>query len=317
MRLLDKYILSRFLITFFYVVMIIMAIITVIDVTEKIEKFVRNDLSLMTILGYYMDYLPFIANLITPITVFIATVYITSRMAGHSEIIAMLSGGMSFNRLLVPYLVGAAIIGGLSFYLTGWVIPNSNKHRLDFEIKYLERQYNFDQQNIHIQVAPNTYLYMKNYMNATNSGFRFTLEKIQDNQVIQKLSAKTIKWKNDSNRWELRDWKIWKFENDQESVETGQIMDTTLAIHPNEFASDYRRFDGMTINELNDYIEKLKFRGASNVEIYEVEKYVRFTSPFAVLILTFMGVIVSSRKSRGGTGFRIALGFFLSFLFIM
>ncbi len=316
-RLLDWYILKRLLITFFFVVFILVIIIVVIDITEKMGKFSANDLGFTDVLGYYLDFIPFIANLITPITIFIATVYVTSRMAEHTEIIAMLSSGMSFRRLLVPYLYGALIIGSLNFYFTGWVIPNSNRDRLDFEIKYLEKTFFFSERDVHLQVGPRDFFYLRSYNNSTTIGQQFTLERMEGTELKEKLFSRLIQWNQEKEVWILKDWKSWKMDGEKEIVETGESMDTVLSIRPEEFSNDYRRYDGMTLNELNDYIGRLKSRGAGNVEVYEVEKYVRFTSPFAVLILTFMGITVSSRKSRGGTGFRIALGFLLSFLFIM
>lgn len=317
MKLLDRYIISKFLSAFFFVVLILVSVITVIDLTEKTEKFVKAKVTTGQVIQYYMDFIPWIGNLITPITVFIATVYVTAKMAGHTEIVAMLSGGISFRRLLVPYFIGASIIAAISFVLTGWVIPNSNKTRLAFEIEYLKSTYYYNKNNTHLQIAPNTYLYLRSYNNQSNIGFNFTLERMEDNRLIEKFSANRIKWLPDQNKWELTNWTHRTIDSLQQRITEGKKMDTTLALHPDEFSNDYRNYDGMTINELSDHIQKLKFRGASNVEIYEVEKYIRFTSPFTVLILTFMGVIVSARKRRGGSGFQIALGFFLSFIYIL
>lgn len=317
MKLIDKYILKRFLGAFIFTVLIIVAVILVIDITEKTEKFVKAGLSFSQILGYYMDFIPWIANFITPLTVFIATVFVTAKMAGHTEIVAILSSGVSFRRMLLPYFIGAALIAIASFVLTGWVIPNSNKSRVAFEVEYLKGKYYYDKTNIHIQVAPDTYLYMRSYNNQSNIGYNFTLEKMEGTKLKEKYSASRITWNKEKEKWDLTNWKRIVIDGMEEEVEKGRKADTTLAIHPSEFENDYRRYDGMTINELNDHIKLLKMRGASNVEVYEVEKYTRYTSPFAVLILTFMGVIVSARKTRGGAGFQIALGFFLSFLFIM
>ena len=317
MRIFDRYVLRRFLSSFFFVVLIIVAVIVVIDITEKTEKFAKNNLGPSDIMGYYINFVPWIANLITPITTFIATVFVNSKMAGHTEIVAILSSGVSFRRFLVPYLIGASIIAMGSFLLAGWVIPNSNKSRVAFEIQYIKKQYYFKERNIHIQVAKDTYLYMKSYNNQSNSGNSFTLEKMEGTKMMEKLKADKIVWDADSQRWNLRNWEIRTINERTEEVSKGKEMDTVLAIHPDEFGNDYREYDAMTIHELNDEIVKLRARGASNVEVYEVEKYTRFSLPFAILILTFMGVIVSSRKVRGGAGFQIALGFLLSFIFII
>jgi lipopolysaccharide export system permease protein len=260
-------------------------------------------------------------------------------MAGHTEIIAILSSGVSFRRILFPFFIGALLIAIGSFFLTGWLIPNATKSRLAFEVQFLKSKYYFDKKNIHIQVAPNVYLYMQSYNNSNQTGYHFSLERFENNKLMEKLTATRIEWDTTKQKWTLRDWKIKKinsifetasspestaFENTSkkimmrvDSIQKGSTMDTTLVIHPKEFESDHRKYDGMTINELDDYIDTLRERGSTGIELYEVEKYTRFSSPFSIFILVFMGAIVSSRKSRGGTGLQIALGFALSFIFII
>ncbi|MCU0383198.1 MAG: LptF/LptG family permease, partial [Cyclobacteriaceae bacterium] len=188
MKILDRYILKRFLSTFFFVVLVLLAIICVIDLTEKMDKYTKNNLSGLEILSYYLDFLPWIGGLVTPITVFIATVYVCARMAGHTEVIAILSSGVSFKRLLFPYFLGALLIASISFWFNGWVIPNSNKDRLSFEMQYLKGKFYFDKRNIHIQVTPNTYLYMQNYNNTINTGYYFTIEKFDSLRLVEKLT---------------------------------------------------------------------------------------------------------------------------------
>lgn len=332
MRIIDLHILRRMLSTFVFVVLILVVVITVIDLAEKMDKYAQAHLGILAIAGYYLDFIPWIAGLITPITTFIATVYVTARMAAHTEIIAILCSGVSFRRMLVPYLTGACLIAGGSFALNGWLIPNSNRSRLDFEVQYLRSQYYYDKQNIHIQVGPDTYLYMRSYDNHSNRGYMFTLEKLSGNRMIKKLTARSIEWDSTKNTWRLTDWKLKEVSeifsdsnmiathapvDGSEFVEKGTAMDTALLISPKEFQNDYRKFDGMTIDELNSYIKSLRARGSPGVEAYEVEKYTRYAHPFTILILTFMGVIVSSQKSRGGTGYQIAMGFLLSFIFIL
>jgi lipopolysaccharide export system permease protein len=338
MKLLDWYILKRFLSTFFFVVLILLAVITVIDLTEKMDKFAKAQVSAGNIALYYLDFIPWIGSLITPITIFIATVYVCARMAGHTEVVAILSAGVSFRRYLVPFFIGATVVAAISFILNGWIIPNSNKSRLAFELQYIKGKFYFDQRNIHLQVANNTYLYMQSYNNSSHVGYHFTLERFENNRMIEKLSAKRIEWDSTKQKWKLRDWELKQVEavfqkgsNAEKSVQTpdslsvnsqpylteGERMDTTLVIHPKEFESDYRKYDGLTLTELNSYIKTLRSRGSTGVEAYEVEKYTRYSSPFTIFVLVFLGAIVSSRKSRGGTGLQIALGFFLSFIFIL
>jgi lipopolysaccharide export system permease protein len=337
-KILDKYILRQFLSTFFFVVLILVAVIVVIDLTEKTDKYAKANLTASQIMGYYADFIPWIANLISPITIFIATVYVCARMASHTEVIAILGSGISFKRMLLPYFIGAGIISLISFVLNGWIIPDSNKSRVAFEVQYLRSKYYFDKRNIHMQVAKNTYMYIQSYNNSSQTGYHFTLEKFQDNRLVEKLSAKRIEWDSVKTKWILRDWNIKKvdevFESPQnpegnpgyqatskkiveQEKQSGGTLDTALVINPKEFESDYRKYDGMTLNELSRYIKTLKARGSTGTEVYEVEKYTRYAAPFTIFILVFMGVIVSSRKSRGGTGLQIALGFTLSFLFIL
>ncbi len=320
-------------------VVILVAVISVIDLAEKTDKYAKANLTTGQILGYYQDFIPWIANLISPLTIFIATVFVCARLAAHTEVIAILSSGVSFPRMMFPYFLGALLIAVLSFILNGWVIPNSNKSRVAFEVQYLRSKYYFDKRNIHMQVSNNTYLYIQSYNNNSHTGYNFTLEKFDDNRLMEKLSAKRIEWDTTKQKWTLREWDIKQidqvFEKPPESeantafapsgktvaslakTQSGESLDTALVINPKEFESDYRKYDGMTLNELNDYITTLRVRGSTGIEPYEVEKYTRYASPFTIFILVFMGVIVSSRKSRGGTGPQIALGFGLSFLFIL
>ncbi len=338
MKLLDWYILKRFLSTFFFVVLILLSVITVIDLTEKMDKFAKAQLKAGQIAMYYLDFVPWIGSLITPITIFIATVYVCARMAGHTEIVAILSSGVSFRRFLVPLFIGAAVVAAISFVLNGWIIPDSNKSRLAFELQYIKNKYYFDQRNIHMQVAPDTYLYMQSYNNNNQTGYHFTLERFENNRLMEKLYARRIEWDSTTQKWKLRNWTVRKIDaifektaNPEklidhagssqvtfaDSLTSGDATDTTLVIHPKEFENDYRKYDGLTLNELNDYIKTLRERGSTGVEVYEVEKYTRYSAPVTIFILVFMGAIVSSRKSRGGTGVQIALGFLLSFIFIL
>ena len=325
MKILDKYIIKKVLYTFIFVVLIIVAIVAIIDLAEKMDKFARNNLDTATVLGYYRDFIPWIIGLVSPIMVFIAVVFVTSQMAARTEIIAILSSGVSFRRLLVSYFLASLIIAVFNFVLNGWVIPKSNRSRLAFEIQYLNKAYYFDQRNVHMQIEPNVYFYIQNYNVNTNTGYQFSLERFDHNRLVEKLTADNISWDSTKRKWTLRFWKLKKVDSifsvgyrpTPESMRVGEAMDTTLSITPSDFENEERKFDGMTINELTEQIKKMRFRGTSGVEVFEVERQIRFSSPFTIFVLVFMGVIVSSRKSRGGTGFQIALGFLLSFVFIL
>ncbi|MCA6075405.1 LptF/LptG family permease [Fulvivirga sedimenti] len=317
MKLIDKYILKKFLSAFVFTVLILVAVIVVIDITEKLDKFSRSEATSWEVVQYYLDFVPWIANLITPITTFIATVFVTAQLAGRTEIIAILSSGVSFRRMLMPYFIGASCIAILTFVLSGWVIPNSNKRATAFEMEHLGKAENPSLSNIHLQTTPDTYLYIRTYNNESDMGFDFTLEQVEGTEVMGKLTANRMSWDEELQKWKLTNWKYRSLDSMREELSEGREMDTLLNIHPGDFENIYRAYDAMTLNELNEHIDKLVMRGASGVQIYLVEKYTRYSAPFAVLILTFMGVIVSSRKTRGGAGLKIAIGFVLSFLFLV
>ena len=317
MKIIDQYVLKKFLGTFLFVVLLLVSIVSVIDFTEKNDDFLENKLGTLEILKYYLDFVPYVASLITPITVFIAVVFVTSKLAGNTEIIAILSGGVSFRRLLFPYFLGACLIAGVSFWLNGWIIPNANKSRIAFELKYVKSPFYFDESDIHIKVAPEAYAYMENYNNNSEVGYRFTLEKIRGNEMLEKLSARRIEWDSTNTKWKLKDWTLHTFSGEEETIQNGAEMDTTINIHPDDFGSTYQMFETMTLPELDRYIAKQQERGGNNIPIYRVEKYIRYMSPFTAIILTFIGVIMSARKSRGGSGFQIALGFLIAFVYII
>lgn len=317
MKTIDKYILKKFLTAFFFVMMILVTIVCVIDLTEKNDDFMRNNLGFDEIMGYFLAFVPYIANFITPITVFIATVFVTSKMAGQTEIIAILSSGVSFRRMMVPFLLGASIISVLSFFLTGYVLPDANKKRVAFELAYIKKPFRFTERNIHLKVGPESYAYLESYNNDADVGYKFSLETIRNNELHAKLTAKRIEWDTARNNWTLRDWEMREIKEMREVVSRGEERDTTISLSPRDFGSTYHLQDTFTLQELEDYIEELRQRGADNIIIYEIEKYVRYMSPFAAIILTFIGIIMSSRKSRGGSGLMIAIGFALAFVYII
>lgn len=326
MKLLDKYILKKILSTFFFVLLILVAIIVVIDLTEKIDKFTQNNLPTSVVLGYYLDFVPWIAGLISPIIVFIAIVYVTGRLAAHTEIIAMLSAGISFPRLLFPYFLGAIIIAAITFVLNGWIIPQSNRTRLDFELTYFKNRPYYDRSNIKLQIEADVILYIQNFNTQSNTGYQFTLERFSKNRLIEKLNAEQIIWDTTKRTWHLKQWKrrfidsVFQVRTNatlNDLRTTGADMDTALNIKPVDFENEEGKYDGMTIPELTEHIKKLRFRGSTGVETYEVEKHIRFAAPFTIFILVFMGVLVSARKSRGGTGFQIVMGFILAFIFLI
>jgi len=317
MKLIDRYIIQKFFSTFIFVVLLINAVICVIDYGEKSDDFMHPQLTVTSILfDYYLNFALHYTNMLTPITVFITTVFVTAQLAARTEIVAILAAGVSFRRLLFPYFLGSAILAIITFFATGWIIPKANKTKVAFEIEYLKSKYYYDQRDIHFKVAPNTFAYMQNYNNIVNTGYLFTLEEVVDNQLLSKLSAERIEWDSLKQKWHLPSYKIHSFNGDQEKTYSNRNLDTLINLHPKDFGSTHLLWETLTIPQLNEYVKTQISRGNTTIGIFLVEKYQRFTYPFAIIILTIMGVIVSARKSRQGVGMQIAFGFLLAFVFI-
>lgn len=317
MKILDIYILKRFLFTFFFVVLLIVSIIVVIDFTEKNEDFAKLTLKYI-VEEYYFNFAPYIANMISPLMIFIAAVFVTSRMSSHSELVAILSSGVSFRRILVPFIIGSAFIGVISFCLGGWIIPRANKTRIAFENNHTRQKFNFEGKNIHFKVAPNTYAYFFGYNNEANIGYQFTLETIEGTRLISKLKSDKIEWDSTKSKWRIINYTIRTIkEHGKEEIKQGASVDSLINLSPKDFQSNYLLHETFNMGELESYINLLKERGTENIEVYLTEKYERYTYPFSMVILTVIGVIVSAKKSREGTGYKIAFGFVLAFIYII
>ena len=318
MRLLDKYILQKFLTAFIFTVLLLVTVICVIDFTEKNDDFIQHNLGARQIIfEYYINLFPYFANLLSPITVFIAVVYVTAQLAARTEIVAMLASGMSFNRLLLPYVLGGLIIGIGTFGLIGWVIPIANKTRVNFERLYIKSPYHYTGRNVHFKLGPRSYAYMESYDNANNIGYRFALETIDGIQLRRRLTADAISWDSTKHAWHLTPQLVRTFRGQQETLQALPARDTTLNLYPKDFGSKYRLAETLTLPELNKFIDQKIERGAEDTQQYLSDKYERYSYPFAILILTVIGVILSARKSRAGVGGQIALGFVLAFVFII
>lgn len=318
MKILDAYIFKRFLRTYAFTLSIIILIICVIDYTEKVDDFIKKNPPLKEILvDYYLNFIPYWGIFISPLIVFIAVVLLTANMAARTEIVAILSSGVSFVRFLFPYALGAGVIGLMTFFMVGYIIPNANKTRIAFEKKYVKSQYYFDKRDFHLKIAPDVYAYMESYSNFNKTGYRFTLERIKGTQLVEKLTAEQITWDSLKTKWKLTSYRIRKIEKDRETLKYGNDLDTLINLHPDDFESKYQLQETLTLTELEKYINQIRSRGADGIEVYLIEKYMRYANPFGIAILTFIGVIVSARKSRGGVGLRIALGFALAFTYIM
>ncbi len=320
MTKIDRYLIKRFLTTYVFAVFIIVMVILVIDFVEKNDDFLETKPSNKAIfLDYYMNLAPYWANYISPLMIFISTVFFTAKMASHTEIIAILGSGTSFRRLMLPYFIGSGIVAVYSFVMVGWVLPKANIPRIDFQNKYLEGDFFFSGRDIHMAVQKNVYAYLSSYDNNSNTAYDFTLEKIENNRLVEKLSARRATYDDSLKKWKLYDYQIRKLGimKDQMSYSPSVPLDTSINMFPSDFANSKNRQETLTIPQLQDYIALINSRGAEGVEIYKIEYYQRFATPFAVVILSIMGLIVSARKARGGVGLQIAIGFVLAFLYII
>ncbi len=318
MKILDLYILKKYLTTFVFTVLLLVLVICVIDFVEKNDDFIKHNLTLgFEMRHYFLPVIPFYANLLSPITVFIATVFVTAKLAARTEIVAMLNSGMSFMRLLQPYCLGALLVGVAVFGLIGWVIPIANKTRVAFEIKYVKDAYTYNGRNVHIKVGPEQYVYLDTYNNAVDVGYNFAFETIRGTKLVRLVKADAISWNKQKQLWHLEPQTVRTFDGERERLFRVPARDTALNLFPKDFASTYRLEETMTNPELDAFIQEKLNRGADDTATYLVEKYSRYAYPFAILILTVMGVIVSARKARGGVGLQIALGFALAFVYLI
>ena len=317
MKKIDIYILKKLLSTFLYVVAILVLIICVIDYTDKNDKFITYEISSDVILQYYLSFAPYFAALLTPITSFIATVLVTAKMASQTELIAIMSSGVSFRRIIRPFMIGAAMIGVGSFYLNNFVIPDANKFRVQFETEYIKKPTENLDTDIHFKIGPQEYVYLSRFSTHSETGYTVTLERFIDHQLIEKITADRIVWDTASNKWTLNNWIKRTLQEDHEIIEQGRRLDTLLAMTPQDFEAKRFHETTLTLPELNAYIALQLSRGADDVDVYRVEKYIRFMQPFTVFILMFIGIVLSARKSRRGTGFQIAMAFLIAFIFII
>ncbi len=317
-KILDVYIFKKFLGTFFFAISLIIAIAVVFDISEKVDDFIERHAPIRAIIfDYYLNFIPYFANLFSPLFVFIAVIFFTSKMASQTEIIAILNSGISFNRFLRPYLVAATVIAALSFYLNNWVIPHSNRVRLEFENLYIKNPYVYKARNLHRQLKPGQFIYFESYDNRANTGFLFSMENFKDGKLVSKLLSDRIAWDSIAKKWRIENYMIRQIDGMHETIRKGARLDTVLTIHPNEFNRRVNYIEAMDYGELNTFIKEEKLRGSESIAFAEVEQYRRTSYPFATFILTLIGVSLSSRKVRGGIGLQIGAGILLSFTYIL
>lgn len=320
MKKIDLYILKKFIGTYFFIVGIIIAIVVVFDLVEKMDDFLEKNAPIKSIIfDYYLNMVPYYANMLSPLLVFLSVIFFTSKLAGQTEIIAILASGVSFKRLMFPYAIGATIIVIITYILSSSVIPVANRTRLDFEAHYVKRPRETGLRDIHMQIEPGVYVYLKQYYSFREAGERFNIEKYDDKRLVSRLSAREITYDSLENKWHLKNYQKWDFNEDgiTHVKTTGEALDSTINILPSDFKKERKRYEMLTNSELAEHIDELKRRNIGNTEEFEIELRKRQASPFAAYILTLIGVSLASRKTRGGMGVHIGIGLVLSFVFII
>jgi lipopolysaccharide export system permease protein len=316
---LDVYIVKKFITTFFVALLLIIGIVIIFDISEKIDDFVSKEAPLRAVIfDYYVNFVPYFMNMFSPLFVFITVIFFTSKMAADSEIIGILSCGISFHRMMRPYVFSAALIAAFSLCLNLFIIPDANKTRLDFETKYIKNRYKSVGRNVHYQLAPGEFVYAESFSKWNNTAYRFTLEKIEDNKLVSKISAETAVYDTTNHSWRLKKYFIREYNEDlTDRVRSGKQLDTVIDLSVKDFYMTEKTVETLTYSELNDLIDTQKMRGDANVKFALIEKNTRFALPFSAFILTIMGVALSSKKRRGGIGWNIGIGIALAFTYIL
>jgi lipopolysaccharide export system permease protein len=318
-NILDRYILKKFLGTFFYAIGVIIVITVVFDFSEKVDNFISHDLGLKTILlEYYIYFIPYFANLFSPLFLFVSVIFFTAKMASDTEIVAILSSGVSFKRMLWPYFLGSLIIASMTMFLSNFVIPEANKGRIEFENTYINSKYRNYGRHQHYQIEPGTFIYFDTFSSERAVGYKFSMEKFDENGLLTyKLISDHLRWDTVTDQWMVAKYFIRHFEDGKERIERGERLDTTYSFHPKDFGQRLKIVEAMNYYELNEYIEEEKMKGSDHLSYFMIENYRRFSMPFATFILTLIAVSISSRKVRGGVGMHIGIGILLSFTYIM
>ncbi len=318
MKLLDRYIISKFLLTFIFTLGLFSFIAIFIDVSEKLDDFLKRKPPLQTVIfDYYIYFIPWFFGLFGPIFVFLSCIFFNSKLAQNTEIIAMLNSGMTFLRFLRPYFIGAAILTAVFIFLNTYLIPVSEKHKYAFEEQWIKEKKVTESQNIHVQMEPGSMLHVASFNYLDSTGFNVSMERFDSSRLSNRITATKLTWNREKAMWRLEGYRQRIFTADGEIVIKGEFKDTVLKIQPSEFIIKSQYISSMTNPELNEYIRMEREKGSPNISKYKVELYRRMASPFSFFVLTLLAVSISSRKSRGGTGVALGLGIFITLSFLL
>ena len=319
LRKLDWYIIKKFLTTFFVSILLLAVIIIIFDVSEKIDNFVRKEAPLHAIIfDYYLNWIPYFMNMYAPMFVFLTVIFFTSKMTGDSEVIAILSSGVSFHRLLVPYLISSVLIATLSLCLGLWVIPKANGTRVDFEQKYNPVRKVKIGHDMHYKLEDDHFIYLESFSAYNNTAYNFTLEDLSGGHLRSKITAESAQYDTLTGKWKLRNWFIRDYgEGMTDHIRSGRQMDTVLSLTREDFFRNKYTIQRLNQDELDALIETQKARGDASVKSALIEKNNRFSLPISAIILTIIGFSLSTKKRRGGMGWNLALGTALGFSYIL
>ncbi|NOU46755.1 MAG: YjgP/YjgQ family permease [Bacteroidales bacterium] len=318
MKIIDWYIFKKFLGTFVYAISLLIIIVIIFDISENIEDYLKSNAPIKAIVfDYYINFIPYFINLYVYLFTFISVIFFTSKMAGNTEIVAILSSGVSFIRLLRPYLMAALFLGAVSLYLGNFLIPRTDQVRRDFKNKYMGKLADDKGKNIHIQIEKGVFVYVESFNNKVNTGYKFTLERFENQQMTYKLSSERIEFDSIFHKWRIVNYLERQIDSLHETIVKGKEKDTTLNLLPTDLYKISQDFEVMNFWELRHHIESEHLKGSASVVKYEVEMHKRLASPVAIIVLTFIGVALSSRKVRGGIGMHLGLGIGITFSYIL
>ena len=319
--ILDWYIIKKFIGTYIYAILLIISIAIVFDFNENLSKFTQYHAPWRAIIfDYYANFIPYYSNLFSPLFVFIAVIFFTSKLAGNSEIISMMAAGVSIRRLMRPYMISCILIAGLTFYLNSFVIPHGTVIRQNFESLYRNSKKNTSAENVQLQVAKNTVAYIQHYDDQYKQGYGFSLVKLKNKKIVSQMTAMEIQYDTVADtkyHWKVTNWKIRTLKGLKEHIQSGASKDTVLLMEPTDLVYSKGQQETFTSPELLNYISKQTSRGSANVVQYEVEFHKRIAMSFSSFILTIIGLSLSSRKRKGGMGLYLGIGLALSFGYIM
>ncbi len=321
MKILDWYIIKKYLSTFFFTMMLITLIAITIDYFERVDKFLNSNLSFKEIaMGYYLHFIPWINGLLWPLFALLAVIFFTSRMAKNSEIISILSAKVSYTRFLRPYLFGAAILAVLLWLGNNYIIPKSNRLKNEFESQYIRASAKTTlNHNIHFWLSPTEKVYIRSYSSSDSSGRTFRLERFKDNKLVYTLKANRIVFIGTPNKWKLEGYEIRTFGDLEEKIisKPNEFKDTIFSFVPRDFTRYTKQMEMMNTSDLREFLKYEQERGLDSGKKYSIELYRRTADPFTIFILTLIGVSVASRKVRGGMGFHLAAGVVIGAVFVI